>query len=316
MPPRESPTVTLTANDASPTPEVDVCGRPIDPLLPIGGRLSPPGDVPPIEAFDPIPFRQDLALAAELVELLGDENKDDYAFYVKDLRTGRGAVYNGDRIFYAASLYKLFVMHEAFHQASHDILDLESIVTLTPFYDSFGLGPRLTEVCQELTVMEALTAMMSWSDNAAAVLLQDLVGVANINRSLAGMGLSDSRLLADGLLPVTAQDLGLLLEAIGLGEAVNREASEQMLQLMVQEVFDNGIGAALPPEAVLAHKTGNWSNATHDAGIVFTESEAYVIVVLAERGYETQMTRAISAMVYAYFASDGASLTPTPTPRR
>jgi beta-lactamase class A len=192
-------------------------------------------------------------------------------------------------------------MYEVFHQESLGLLKLSDELVMTPYYDAFGLGPRATELCQHLTVEEAMEAMMSVSDNAAAVLLQDLVGAPNINDSLAALGLTDSRLTTEDI-PITAQDMALLLEYIAGGEAVSRDASEQMASLMGTETFDNGLEAGLPPGVVAAHKTGNWPNARHDTGIVFGPKSTYVIVILSDnREGSYAMMKAISSMVYEAF---------------
>lgn len=255
--------------------------------------------MPPAPLFQPLPLEEDRALQRRLLEAVGPES-GSYAYFVKDLRSGRGATFNADKVFYSASLFKLFVMYEVFHQVEAGLIDSGERLVVTPYYDAFGLTPRVTRLCQELTVEEALRAMMQVSDNAAAVLLQDLAGSANVNQALAALGLRTSRLLPDDL-PVTAADLALLLEAIGRGRAISAEASWAMVELMAGETLDNGLRAGLPPQVRLAHKTGIWNNATHDAGIVFTDFNTYVIVVLSEKSGATQVTRDLSRAAYEYF---------------
>jgi beta-lactamase class A len=192
-------------------------------------------------------------------------------------------------------------MYEIYHQESLGLLHLDDELVMTPYYDAFGLGPRATELCQHLTVEEAMEAMMSVSDNSAAVLLQDLVGSPNINNSLAALGLTDSRLTTEDI-PITAQDMALLLEFIASGQGVSREASESMAALMESETFDNGLAAGVPADALVAHKTGNWPNARHDVGIVFGPKSTYVIVILSDnRSGSYDMTKTISSLVYEAF---------------
>ena len=73
----------------------------------------------------------------------------------------------------------------------------------------------------------------------------------------------------DGSLPTTAADMALLLEALARRQVVGEAASEEMLRLLLSESIDDRLPALLPDEALVAHKTGNWDEATHDAGIVF-----------------------------------------------
>jgi beta-lactamase class A len=81
-----------------------------------------------------------------------------------------------------------------------------------------------------------------------------------------------------------------------------------MVNLLAGEELDNGLRAGVPPETVVAHKTGNWSNATHDAGIVYLPAEQagasnapYVIAILSEKAYETVLTAKLSAAVFEYY---------------
>jgi beta-lactamase class A len=120
------------------------------------------------------------------------------AVVIKDLQSGQGVSINPERIFYPASLFKLFVMYEVFHQESLGLLKMSKELHMTPYYDSFGLGPRRTRLCQDLTVSEALQAMMATSDNAAAVLLQDLVGSGGGPSAASGGHWSQSERQPDG----------------------------------------------------------------------------------------------------------------------
>lgn len=265
-----------------------------------GPRIASPQDVPRPSPQMPIPSRTDVILEGQIRLLLG-ANEPGYGIYALDLDTGRSVSINEDYVFYSASLFKLWVMYEVFHQEALGYFSLDSGLVMTPYYESFGLGPRATELCQQLTVMEALEAMMSISDNAAAVLLQDLVGAPNINHSLEALGLTDSRLTTDDI-PLTAKDTALLLQFIATGKAVSRQASERMAGLMLRESFDNGLVAGVPSEAAVAHKTGNWPNARHDAAIVFAPKSTYILVVLSDnREGSYAMTEAVSRAVYDAF---------------
>jgi beta-lactamase class A len=249
--------------------------------------------------FFPLEMEEDKALRDRLMSVLEDE-EDGYAFVVKDLSTGRGATHNADKNFYAASLFKLFVMYEAFKQQASGSVNWRDELLMTPYYESQGLGPRETALCQVLTVSEAMQAMMRISDNAAAHLLLDLVGPGNVNQSLQALGILDSGFYSDEL-PSTASDVALLLEAIANGEAVSEPASAEMVELMALELIDNGLRAGVPPRVNVAHKTGKWTGAAHDAGIVLAESGPYLFVAMSDEDYETDLIEELSRETYEYF---------------
>ena len=276
-------------------------------------RLTPAPEVEPPPPIQPLPFKRDAALEQVLRDSLGDQI-DSYGVVVKNLADGSGAVINGDKVFYAASLFKISIMYQAYQERAAGLLSFDEQLVITPYYESFGLGPRLTSVCQSLTVQEALQAMMAISDNAAAVLLQDLVGSRHINESLAALGLGDTRLLTDDL-PATAQDMVLLVEAIARGQAVDREASKEMVDLMSLETLSDRIPALLPPGTHVAHKTANWSNATHDVGIVYSPAATYVIAVLSDKEYAPAPIAELSRLVYEHYNGAGSAPAPAaPTP--
>jgi len=289
-----------------PTPqEPAVEGTPVEPSQ----RITSPGAVPMPSHYEPLPLQEDTALEARLREALADE-VDSYGVVVKNLADGGGALINPDKVFYAASLFKVAVMYEVFHQRSLGLLSFDERLLVTPYYADFDLGTLPVEVCQTLSVGEALGYMMSISDNTSAVLLQDRVGAANINRSLEALGLTTTRLLSDDL-PATAADMALLMEMIARGKAVDAEASQEMVNLLASEEIDNGLRAGVPEGTLVAHKTGNWSNATHDVGIVYPPTgrtgapgTSYVIAVLSEKPYETETTAKLSQVVYEYYIGD------------
>jgi beta-lactamase class A len=270
------------------TPVVNTGQRVVAPRLEVVG-----------EPFRASPAIADPRLEQVVREALGDA-ADSYGVFVKDLETGRSASINADRPFFSASVYKLFVLYELFRQEREGHLSLDEMLVLTPHYDSFAFGPRATRVCERMSVRDLARSMMSVSDNAAGVLLLDVVGSWNLNAALEAFGLPTFRVLEDDL-PLTAIDAALMLEAVVRGEAVDRAASEAMLALLTTERFDNGIIAGLPAGTVVAHKTGNLPNATNQAAIVYSPKATYILVVLTERGYETRYIRAVSEAVYRYF---------------
>jgi len=268
-------------------------------------RITPAAEVEPPPPYEPLPFERDETLEDLLREQLGDD-VDSYGIVVKSIADSSGAAVNPDKLFNAASLFKVPIMYEAFQQRAAGIISFDAELVVTPYYDSFALGPRLTAVCQSLTVGEALVAMMAVSDNAAAVMLQDLVGSRHVNASVAALGLTDTRLLEDDL-PTTAQDMALLLEMIARGQVIDRAASQEMVNLMSLESLNDRLPALLPEGTLVAHKTANWSDATHDAGIVYSPEAVYVIAVLSEKEYEAKPIAELSRVVYEYYNGEGSA---------
>ncbi|TMF06923.1 MAG: serine hydrolase, partial [Chloroflexi bacterium] len=51
------------------------------------------------------------------------------------------------------------------------------------------------------------------------------------------------------------------------------------------------------------HKTGSYSDATHDVALVWGPKGPYVIAVLTDRSYDWDAIREVSRAVWDYFAA-------------
>ncbi len=313
-PPEATSTPGPTSGDV--TPEATVAGVTtsgcVDPY-PQGAPATPaPGEPIVIRSqgspaalarYEPLPFAADPVLERVVRDTLG-RDVGHFGVVIKNLADGRGVALAPDRVFYAASLFKTWVMLEAFHQREAGLLDFDERYVVTDHYREFGITAGQLEACQEVSVGEMLTAMMRISDNVAANMLLDRVNAHNVRLALRGMGLQVATFAGGGSLPVTAGDMALLMEAVGRRQAVSGAASDEMLALLSSETYGDRLPALLPPGTRVAHKTGNWENATHDAGVVFSPRATYVIAVLSDLGFAEDGATAIARLsraVYDYY---------------
>ncbi len=281
------PNVTPIAS-AEPSPETEESDSTPTPI-----RIAHPLDVPPAPSATPaatpeptLPApRLDAGLDQLIRTRLGGD-AEQYAIVIENLRDGRRVEIDPDRIFYAASLFKLEVMYEVFAQRDAGILDLGEQYVASDYYFSFGLGPRRIADCEQASIGDLLAAMMSVSDNVAAVMLQDRAGPRNINNAMAELGLEQTELTEDGSLPTTAGDMARLVATIARADTLSRDASDRMIDLMTTEEINDRIPRHLPGGTRIAHKTGNWDDATHDAGIVYGAKGTYVMVLMSDIGFD------------------------------
>lgn len=290
-----SPVPSATISPSSPA----TAENPLDTPTPtVTRRQTGPSSVPPSPRYEPTPFVHDPALDARVREFLGDEI-DSYGVVVKRLSDGRGVAINPDRQFYAASLFKLLVMYEVFKLHALELLSFEESLTFTPPYLDYQLGELRWPVWSEVPIYELLEAMIIVSDNIAAMMLHDRVGGWNIIADTKGIGLEQTSI--SGEMPTSAGDMALLMEMIALGAAVDRESSQEMIDLLSRQAIDDRLPALLPEGTQVAHKTGNWENATHDVGIVYAPAGPYVVAILSEKPGDADTIAELSRLVYAYF---------------
>lgn len=308
----QAPTATRTPGRVRPTPtpkcpDPYIEGAPYQPTPNAPLRLRPSGSPPAVQRYTPLLLENDTALARVVRRSIRGE-EEHVALVVKHLEDGSGFALDADRSFYAASLYKTWLLLEAYHQQEAGLVDFGERYRVTDYYErEYGLNDGELKACDEVTLEEALGRMMRVSDNVAANLVLDRLGPGNVNVAIRGLGLTGSGFRSDGSLPTTAEDMALLLEAIARHQALDRPASEAMVLYLGSEVVGNRIPALLPKGTRVAHKTGSWENATHDAGIVFSPDATYLIVVLTDYGFVTDGSELISRLskaVYDYYNGD------------
>ena len=248
----------------------------------------------------------EVSLYRNVLKLKKEHELEDLGIAFFDGETTIQWSYNGDRYFHAASTMKLAVLLGVMREVERGDLALDapvhirnrftSIVNQEPFMLDLGrdADPDVYgHLGKTLSVRELAFWMITKSSNLATNLHVDIVGIANIQQALDELDIDGVRILRGvedqaafnaGLNnEVTANGLLKLLRIIADRRAYSAEASEEMLNIMLEQQYRSGIPAGLPKAARVAHKTGNISTVHHDAGIIFLEGRApYVLVVLTQ----------------------------------
>ncbi len=273
------------------------------------GRFISPGPPAPPGPLGTAASQPDAGLLETIRVALGDDAAA-FGVVVVNLADGRYAELNPDRQFYAASLFKLTVLYEVFRQRELGRLPFDEKLLYTPFYEQYDLGVAPMDVCSEPAVGDAVTAMITISENVSAVLLQDRVGAAAVNQDMAALGLRATTLAPEGV-STTPHDMALLLEGIARGSAVSSGASGEMLDLLLRQQVRERLPAGVPAGVAVGNKTGDWPGATHDVAVVLAPFGTYVIAALSEQPSAAPFV-ALSAAVYRYFETGEAPVAPSP----
>jgi beta-lactamase class A len=297
-----TPTQTQARRQPTPTPR---CPNPYAsgmPSTPSGDgpiRLRPTGVSLPLAPYRPVALVADDDLERVVRDAIRGREQH-VAVLIKNLDDHTGVAIDPARVFYSASLYKVWVLLEAFNQRAQGMVDFDERLIVSDYYKTFGLNEGELDVCEEVSLAAGVGRMMSVSDNVAANMVLDRLGVGNVNASLRGLGLRSTGFI-NGSQPVDALDMAWLLEALYRGRVVSREASDEMILYLASERINDRIPALLPDGTRVAHKTGNWDVATHDVGIVYSRDATYVIVVLTDYGYVSTGAEVISRLSRAAY---------------
>jgi beta-lactamase class A len=227
-----------------------------------------------------------------------------WGIYIKCLETGEEVVINADQQMDTMSVIKIPLMVEVFRQIETGKFALTDRVALKDSEKRPGTGIiRSLDAGASLTVKDLITLMIIVSDNTATDMLFEKVGgVEPVNKLMESYGLASIKATSptdawfkaiaaqpdrwkfhtEGKTPFglsSARDMGRLLEKIAKGEAVSKQASRQMIQIMRGQVYSTRL-----PKYVtgfrLPHKTGDFMPYIgNDVGVLESQNRNVVICV-------------------------------------
>jgi beta-lactamase class A len=224
------------------------------------------------------------------------------AFY--DLASNHEVLINPDESFHAASTMKVPVMMEIYRQAASGRFSLDDRIAVNNDFISIADGSHFTvsanddseptlyqKIGQTETIRELMRLMIVRSSNLATNILIARVSATRVMELMRELGAEKIRVLRgveDGKAyerglnnTTTARDLMILLRRIAARRAVSKEASDEMISVLLGQEFNEGIPAGLPKDARVAHKTGFITGIHHDAAIIYLPNhQPYVLVVL------------------------------------
>jgi beta-lactamase class A len=261
-------------------------------------RHTPSGNVTPSPPYTPLVMFVDGELDDRIRKFLGDDI-NDYGIVIKRFSDGRGTSINPHQVFYAASLFKVEVLFEVYKQRAAGRLDFADKLEVTPKLAEYDLQTLPWKIGDNVAIKDLVEAMITFSDNTSAMMLYQRVAGRNIDLDMHAIGLQDSDILSEDI-TTTAYDMALLLEMMARGQAVDRKSSEEMIALLARQRINNRIPALLPRGLQIAHKTGEWENATHDVGVVYAPKGTYVIALMSSKPWNINALAKLSGIVYEY----------------
>jgi beta-lactamase class A len=242
----------------------------------------------------------------------------------------------GERPFHAASTIKTAVLFGLFDAIERGELPADAVLHVRNRFLSAADGAPFRVATDRdanaevhdaigklMPVRDLAYHMITTSSNLATNLLVDLVGVERVGEALRRHGLDglgvrrgveDERAWEAGMNnTVTADGLVRLYRALH-DEAISAAATEAMEEILFAQQFTSGLPSGLPDAARVAHKTGEISTVTHDAGLVFLPDRApYAVAVLTEWDADAEVSNdtrrstvaEVSRAVYAYITDGG-----------
>jgi beta-lactamase class A len=251
-------------------------------------------------------------MGIKTADVVADIERDLAAFpgtcgiVAKHLGTGEEIRVNPDFETTTASTFKVPILIELLRQVEAGRIDLDATLRVTPQTHVLGSGIlRDLSPGVELSVRDVATLMIVLSDNIATNMILDLVGIANVNRTLRAFGFArteirnriDFDLIGDdgkNLAVTTPADLAGIMEALATGRILSDASRAEILGIMRKQHVRDRIPRYLPFEPYraeagkpdnglrIANKTGSLAGFRADMGLVEWPGTRYVVAIVVD----------------------------------
>jgi beta-lactamase class A len=176
------------------------------------------------------------------VQAIAAAHHGDVALFAINLKTGDSVSLAADTPVQTASDIKLAILYEAMEQVREGKAHWDDRITLNKADQVPGSGVLLFfDTPLPLTLKDALTMMVVMSDNTATNLVMDHIGIPNVNKRIAMLGLKDTYLYKKVFQPTPA---GVVMpddqKKFGLGKTTAREMATVMTKIVTCDLAEPG----------------------------------------------------------------------------
>lgn len=245
----------------------------------------------------------DTSSLQDQVNQIAESHHGRVTLYAENLRTHETVAIHPDEPVQTASVIKLAILYESLRQIREGKVSFSDKIALSAKDQVPGSGVLLfLDTPTTITFKDALTMMIVMSDNTATNLAIDHLGIENIDRTIADLGLKNTYLYKKVFTPVPP---GVTLpedqKRFGLGKTTAREMAALMTRLATCQLgppdqdlchagqkmlhlqfYRNGIPRYLDTlpgatEESIANKTGSLEAVRNDVAAVSTKQGLIVI---------------------------------------
>jgi beta-lactamase class A len=225
---------------------------------------------------------------ATRLESIGSHADGVIGYTIIDITSGERFDRLQTTAFPTASTIKLTILYELFKQADERRINLDEARPLDRTHAVPG-GLLYELTTPSLSLRDLAVAMILQSDNTAANILIDRLGMDAINKRSAGLGLRDTR-LRRRMIDIdaarrgdentsTPADLATMMLAFHNGVGLSVQSKKAAVEIL-EKPKASAISTGVPKEVLVASKPGELEGVRADAGIVYVPGRPYVFVVM------------------------------------
>ena len=251
-----------------------------------GEVLSPAGVITESKPKPlPQPPKPDAGLQTIMATWAKEHPEHQWSIVIRELKNGeKFADYQADKVYEAASIYKLFLTYLLFQK-----VDLGQISDVS--VSSQGRSWPL-DYCLDLA--------LRISDNPCAWAIGNYTGWTSSNPVLTAAGFKSTQLDITNGHRSSALDTANLLEGLYKAQLYTPEARDYLLAILKKQLYNKGIPVGCSGCEV-ANKTGDLPSVRHDAAIVTYGDKTYLLVIFTDGATYAQIAE-LAGQIHTYLS--------------
>lgn len=253
----------------------------------------------------------------EVQNLINSYQKDgivtDVGVYFRDLNNGPWYSINEDALFEPASMFKLPLLVSLYkkRETDHGIFDQKLSVSLEKDEIQNVKPSAYAQVGIKYTVRELIEYMIKYSDNNAAEALFSSLDSQYITAIFSELGMNATKDLNKRFV-VSVKNYSAIYRLLFNSSYLSRDDSEEILSLLTQTEYQNGLRKSIPSQIPVAHKfgeresldlQGNSSYQLHDCGIVYYPNRPFLLCIMTKGSDPNILTKVIQDIAESIYTS-------------
>lgn len=220
--------------------------------------------------------------------------------YYRDLNNGPHVGVDTQETFPPGSLLKVPLAMSVYKLSEDDpkLLDKQLVYTDTQGRDDQYFKPAPFSD-GTYSIRDLVKQMLVNSDNTAASVLAHEVGASSFEATYQHLGIPQPPVEGYDY-EITTSQFASFFRALYGATYLDDESSEDLLKLMSESAFTEGLVAGVPAGTVVSHKFGerafsdNLTKELHDCGIVYVPKHPYLICIMTKGGDFKTLARIIA----------------------
>ena len=221
---------------------------------------------------------------ANIINSYAAKVEGDLSIYYKNLANNESIILDGDRKYYMASLYKVFLTIFILDEIKKGKITWDTKIGTTSATLETGLNKIIIESNNEYAQM--LAEGYGWKIIEGE--MKKKLGIDfNFNENLE----------------INVKNVGLLFENIALSLKVTGDQSSYLLNLLKNQKNILKLPKYLPANIYAHNKTGEFEDYSHDAGIFYTPKANYILVFMSKTKLPGETNEQMALMSKAIYES-------------